>query len=224
MSGTEVDFGTLERIRRTLTTASGGLEDCGGAAPTGVDGGDLSSLITSMIAKVTESAGGLSEGLERRRRAGGASRPRRTPAPTTAPPRASARRGPGDAMTLDTEIPRQPGLHRVGRALAVRHAGAVRVEGVRRAELRPRRRRSPTGTARPAARSPRRCGARRRRPTTCTARPRRWPGGLDTYAGSLRERPGPDGRHPGRRGRRRADRARATSSRTRDRGRPGRDR
>ena len=63
MSGTEVDFGTLERITRTLTTASGGLEDCGGAAPTGVDGGDLSSLITSMIAKVTASAGGLSEGL-----------------------------------------------------------------------------------------------------------------------------------------------------------------
>ena len=63
MSGTEVDFDTLERIQRTLTTASGGLEDCGGAAPTGVDGGDLSSLITSMIAQVTESAGGLSEGL-----------------------------------------------------------------------------------------------------------------------------------------------------------------
>jgi hypothetical protein len=63
VSGTQVDFGTLERIQRTLTTASGGLEDCGGGSPTSVDGGDLSSLITSMIAKVTESAGGLSEGL-----------------------------------------------------------------------------------------------------------------------------------------------------------------
>lgn len=63
MSGTDVDFATLERIARTLTTAAAGLEDCGGSAPGGVDGGDLSSLISSMISKVTESAGGLSEGL-----------------------------------------------------------------------------------------------------------------------------------------------------------------
>lgn len=63
MSGTDVDLATLERIQRTLTMAAGGLEDCGGSAPGGVDGGELSSVITSMLAKVTESAGGLSEGL-----------------------------------------------------------------------------------------------------------------------------------------------------------------
>jgi hypothetical protein len=63
MTGTDVDLRTLERIARTLSTAAGGLEDCGGSAPGNVDGGDLSSLISSMISKVTESAGGLSEGL-----------------------------------------------------------------------------------------------------------------------------------------------------------------
>ena len=63
MNGTDVDLATLERIRGVLVKAACGLEDCGDSAPSGVDGGDLSSLISSMISRVCESAGGLSEGL-----------------------------------------------------------------------------------------------------------------------------------------------------------------
>lgn len=63
MTGTEVSYAALEGIERTLTRAAAGIEDCATSAPSNVDGGDLSALITSMISKVAESAGGLSEGL-----------------------------------------------------------------------------------------------------------------------------------------------------------------
>jgi hypothetical protein len=59
----DLSWATVEAIAGELDSARAGLEDSAGSAPTDVDGGEATATINAMIAKVTESAAGLSEGL-----------------------------------------------------------------------------------------------------------------------------------------------------------------
>jgi hypothetical protein len=58
-----VTFATLENVARSLERAARAVDDAGHVAPAGIDAGDMTSLVTLMMSRVTESAVGLSEGL-----------------------------------------------------------------------------------------------------------------------------------------------------------------
>ena len=59
----DLTWATAESIATSLDHARSGLDDTAGSAPTGVDAGDATALVTALVARVGESAAGLSEGL-----------------------------------------------------------------------------------------------------------------------------------------------------------------
>ena len=63
MSELRVPPATLAAIRGFLDAAASGLEGTAGSAPTGLDGGDMTPLLTAMLSKVVDSAATMSEGL-----------------------------------------------------------------------------------------------------------------------------------------------------------------
>jgi hypothetical protein len=54
---------TLGTIRGFLDSAAVGLEETAGSAPSGLDGGDMTPLLTAMLSKLVDSAATMSEGL-----------------------------------------------------------------------------------------------------------------------------------------------------------------
>lgn len=58
-----VDWATLEDLQRRLGRASARLEKCAGSAPGPVDAGVMTEVVAWLVARVTDSAAGLSEGL-----------------------------------------------------------------------------------------------------------------------------------------------------------------
>lgn len=63
MSDLKISPGTLSTIRGLLDTAAGGLEDAADSAPAAIDAGDMTPLLTEMMAKVVTNAAAMSEGL-----------------------------------------------------------------------------------------------------------------------------------------------------------------
>ena len=63
MSELRVPPATLSSIRGFLDTAAGEVEATAGSAPQGLDGGDMTPLLTAMLSKLVENAATLSEGL-----------------------------------------------------------------------------------------------------------------------------------------------------------------
>lgn len=63
MSELRVPPATLSSIRGLLDTAAGDIEATAGSAPQGLDGGDMTPLLTAMLSKMVDSAATLSEGL-----------------------------------------------------------------------------------------------------------------------------------------------------------------
>jgi hypothetical protein len=59
----ELSWATAEAIAGDLDAARSRLDGTAGSAPGSVDAGDATALITQMVATVTQSAAGLSEGL-----------------------------------------------------------------------------------------------------------------------------------------------------------------
>jgi len=59
----DVGSGALEGISARLLTAAQELDACGGGGPTSVDAGPWTSLITSMMARVTTAAAAVAEGV-----------------------------------------------------------------------------------------------------------------------------------------------------------------
>ncbi|MCB0895748.1 MAG: hypothetical protein H6529_16380 [Nocardioides sp.] len=59
----DLTWATAETIATNLDHARSVLDDTAGSAPAGVDAGEASALVTALIARVSESAAGLSEGL-----------------------------------------------------------------------------------------------------------------------------------------------------------------
>lgn len=58
-----VDLGVLSRIAGVLTAAAEELDAGGATAPGQIDDGDLSGLVSAVLALLSESAAGLCEGL-----------------------------------------------------------------------------------------------------------------------------------------------------------------
>ncbi len=63
MSEVRVPPDTLDAIRGLLDTAATGVEETAGSAPTAVDGGDMTPLLTAMLSKLVDNAATMSEGL-----------------------------------------------------------------------------------------------------------------------------------------------------------------
>ncbi|HYH73391.1 MAG TPA: hypothetical protein VD764_09235 [Nocardioides sp.] len=63
MSELRVPPTTLSSIRGFLDTAASGLEATAGSAPHGLDGGDMTPVLTAMLSKLVDNAATLSEGL-----------------------------------------------------------------------------------------------------------------------------------------------------------------
>ncbi len=63
MRPVEVGGGALEGISATLLTAAQDLDACGSGAPTSVDAGPWTSVITAMLAKVTTASAAVAEGV-----------------------------------------------------------------------------------------------------------------------------------------------------------------
>lgn len=63
MSEVRVPPGTLSVIRGLLDTAATGVEATASSAPAGIDGGDMTPLLTSMLSTLIDSAATMSEGL-----------------------------------------------------------------------------------------------------------------------------------------------------------------
>jgi hypothetical protein len=59
----DLTWATAESIASTLDAARAGLESTAGSAPSGVDAGEATALVNQLLARVGESAAGLSEGL-----------------------------------------------------------------------------------------------------------------------------------------------------------------
>lgn len=62
--GIEVNVPTLNSIARTLSSGGDDVNGLAANAPTAVDAGDATGLITSMIVDVTENAATIVEGLQ----------------------------------------------------------------------------------------------------------------------------------------------------------------
>ena len=54
---------TLAEIRHELGKGRNALEDAGSSAPRSIDAGEMSAMLTAMMAKVLENAATMSEGL-----------------------------------------------------------------------------------------------------------------------------------------------------------------
>ena len=63
MRAVEVGGGALEGIAAQLLTAAHELDAAGGGAPTAVDAGPWTSMITSMMARLTTAAASVAEGV-----------------------------------------------------------------------------------------------------------------------------------------------------------------
>ena len=63
MSETRLSPATKDAICGFLDSARGDLESTAGGAPGGVDGGDMTPLLTAMMSKLVSSAASMSEGL-----------------------------------------------------------------------------------------------------------------------------------------------------------------
>lgn len=63
MSDVQVPTATLDAIRALLANARSSVEGTATSAPTTVDGGDMTPLLTAMLSKLTDSTASLSEGL-----------------------------------------------------------------------------------------------------------------------------------------------------------------
>lgn len=63
MSDLQISTVTLSTIRKLLDTAADGLEDTADSAPATIDAGDMTPLLTEMMAKVVSNAAAMSEGL-----------------------------------------------------------------------------------------------------------------------------------------------------------------
>ncbi|MFC7358810.1 hypothetical protein [Nocardioides astragali] len=63
MSEVRVPPATLAAIRDVLDGARTTLEDSAGSSPGAVDGGDMTPLLTAMLAKITDGAATMSEGM-----------------------------------------------------------------------------------------------------------------------------------------------------------------
>jgi hypothetical protein len=63
MSAVRVDYTALEGAAAALETAGTAVDSAGGSAPSGVDAGDATYIVTGLLAQVASSAAGLSEGL-----------------------------------------------------------------------------------------------------------------------------------------------------------------
>ena len=59
----ELAWATAESIASGLDQAHARIDDTAGTAPTDVDAGEVSALVSAMLSRVTESAAGVSEGL-----------------------------------------------------------------------------------------------------------------------------------------------------------------
>jgi hypothetical protein len=59
----DLTWATAESIATSLDNARSGLDDTAGSAPTGVDAGEATALVNELIARVSDSAAGLSEGM-----------------------------------------------------------------------------------------------------------------------------------------------------------------
>lgn len=58
-----LSWATAEAIDTDLVSARTGLDECARSAPSSVDAGEATPLVAAMLARVSESAAGLSEGL-----------------------------------------------------------------------------------------------------------------------------------------------------------------
>ena len=58
-----VPSATLSEIQGELGKGGSALEDTGSSAPSGIDAGDMTAMLTGMMSKVIEQAATLSEGL-----------------------------------------------------------------------------------------------------------------------------------------------------------------
>lgn len=63
MSSMEVDVDALRSMASSLARAGSAVGGTGGSAPTGVDAGDMTGVVTGIAAALTEAAAGLAEGL-----------------------------------------------------------------------------------------------------------------------------------------------------------------
>lgn len=63
MSELRISPATLATIRGFLDGAATGLESTAGSAPAGLDGGDMTPLLTAMLSALVDSAATMSEGL-----------------------------------------------------------------------------------------------------------------------------------------------------------------
>ena len=59
----DLSWATAEEIASGLDSARTRIEETAGSAPSAVDAGEATAIITAMISRVSESAAGLSEGL-----------------------------------------------------------------------------------------------------------------------------------------------------------------
>lgn len=60
----EVNLSTLDSISRRLHSSAMAVNKTGESAPGSVDAGVMTSLVSAMMSGLTESAAGLSEGIE----------------------------------------------------------------------------------------------------------------------------------------------------------------
>ena len=63
MSEVRVTPDTLAAIRQLVDTAAARVEETAGSAPTALDGGDMTPLLTAMLSKLVDNAATMSEGL-----------------------------------------------------------------------------------------------------------------------------------------------------------------
>lgn len=59
----DLAWATAESIATSLDTARSSLDETAGSAPSAIDAGEATALVTALVARVGESAAGLSEGL-----------------------------------------------------------------------------------------------------------------------------------------------------------------
>ncbi len=59
----ELRWATAESITGDLEQAREAIEDCGARAPTGIDAGEVTPMLTEMLARIAETAAEVSAGL-----------------------------------------------------------------------------------------------------------------------------------------------------------------
>ncbi|MCY7396920.1 MAG: hypothetical protein LH468_12370 [Nocardioides sp.] len=61
---TAIPAGLLESLRATLGQGRSGIEETAASAPAGIDAGELSAMLSSMLSRVADSAALVSDSLE----------------------------------------------------------------------------------------------------------------------------------------------------------------